>query len=364
MIEQLVINQDIRIAKTLPGLFYRSPEYYEASEARIFRRTWHYVADSSDLKEPGTLYPFTLLPDFLNEPLLLSRTKDGQLHCLSNVCTHRGKILVEEPSQGRLISCGYHGRCFRLDGTMKSMPGFEETLDFPSPTDHLPRFSVEEWRGLIFVSLDPIAPFADFMAPINERLAWQQDQTLSFVEQGTQNYPVAAHWALYCDNYLEGFHIPFVHPGLNEALDFKSYDYELFNYGNLQLGVAKEGEPCFEFPAESPDAGQRILAYYYWIFPNLMFNFYPWGLSFNQVEPQGIDRTLVRFRTYHREGTEFSWTVNQIHQTEMEDEEVVESVQKGIQSPYYEAGRYSPSMEKGVHHFHLLVAKLINEMEA
>lgn len=363
MIPPLHIDPDIRLARTLPGAFYRETDYLEASKMAIFHRTWHYLTDSSQIAEPGTLYPFFLLPGVLDEPLLLTRDQQGQLHCLSNVCTHRGKILIEQATNNRLITCGYHGRCFRLDGTMKSMPGFQDTLDFPSSADHLPRFSVAEWRGLVFVALSPVASLDTILAPINQRLTWQQNLALKAVETGTRDYPIKAHWALYCDNYLEGFHIPFVHPALNQALDFKSYDYELYDYGNLQVGIAKEGEPCFALPPESPDYGRRIFAYYYWIFPNLMFNFYPWGLSLNIVEPQGLDQTVVRFRTYHLEGTTFNWTINQIHQTELEDEAVVESVQQGIQSTSYIAGRYSPSMEKGVHHFHRLVAQFMNEAD-
>jgi len=84
-----------------------------------------------------------------------------------------------------------------------------------------------------------------------------------------------ANWALYCDNYLEGFHVAYVHPALNNALDMKNYTYELFPYCNLQLGVASEGEPCFDIPEGAQDYGKNIYAYYWHVFPNLMFNFYP-----------------------------------------------------------------------------------------
>ena len=66
-----------------------------------------------------------------------------------------------------------------------------------------------------------------------------------------------AHWALYCENYLEGFHIPFVHAGLNAVIDFGNYTTELFRYSNLQLGIAKDNEDCFDLPPESPDFGKR-----------------------------------------------------------------------------------------------------------
>ncbi len=101
----------------------------------------------------------------------------------------------------------------------------------------------------------------------------------------SRDYLVNAHWALYCENYLEGFHIPYVHNSLNSVLDYSGYKTELFRYSNLQTGISKSGEDCFELPDSSPDFGQNISAYYFWIFPNLMFNFYPRGLSVNIVRP-------------------------------------------------------------------------------
>ena len=101
----------------------------------------------------------------------------------------------------------------------------------------------------------------------------------------SKEYIFNANWALYCDNYLEGFHIPFVHSDLNAVLDFENYDVEIFKYSNLQIGVASDNDICFDLPKESPDYGKKIAAYYFWVFPNMMFNFYPWGLSLNIVIP-------------------------------------------------------------------------------
>ncbi len=176
----------------------------------------------------------------------------------------------------------------------------------------------------------------------------------------TKHY-IDAHWALYCDNYLEGFHIPFVHPALNAALEGDVYSYELFPYCNLQLGIAKEGEPTFDIPEDAPDYGKSILAYYYWVYPNLMFNFYPWGLSLNIVQPLSHNKTKVSFRTYFYNGKKQVAVDKGLDQTELEDEAVVESVQLGIQSRYYKRGRFSPSMEQGVHHFHRLIADALKE---
>lgn len=355
--KKLFVKDDIRQASTLPAEFYRSPAVFEASKEKIFARSWLYATDASVIGQPREVYPCALLPEVLDEPLLFTHDDQGRRHCLSNVCTHRGKIVVEDAGTRRLLTCGYHGRCFQLDGSFRSMPGFSGVENFPSPADNLPAIPFAEWLGLLFVSLDPAVSFSEMIRPMQERLSWLPLDTLRYDPAASQDYQVNAHWALYCDNYLEGFHIPFVHPALNQALDFASYDYELFPFCNLQIGIADEGQPCFEIPPGHSDHGRRIYAYYYFLFPNLMFNFYPWGLSLNVIEPLAYNRTRIRFRTYWFAGTEFDREINRIDQTEMEDEAVVESVQQGIQSRFYDRGRYSPSMEKNVHHFHSLVSE-------
>lgn len=355
------IDPDIRKASTLPAAFYRSSGVFDQVKENLLEQSWLYVCDSTDVAEKGSRYPFQLLEGVITDPLVLSRDKDGKLHCLSNVCTHRGKIIVEKAGKGRLLSCGYHGRCFELDGKFKRMPGFKNTLDFPSPSDDLSSIPVVEWLGLVFVSLNPKVPFETIIQPIQDRLSWLPFDTLEYVPSGSKDYHVKANWALYCDNYLEGFHVPFVHPGLAAALDLENYDYELFPYCNLQLGVAKENEPCFDVPEGAKDYGKPIFAYYYWVFPNLMFNFYPWGLSLNIVSPLNHQETLVQFRSYRYKDTEFAIDSEVLNQTELEDEEVVESVQKGVQSRFYDKGRYAPEMEQCVHHFHQLISQFLKQ---
>ena len=269
----LNVKEDIRQASTLPSDFYRDPLSFERSREKIFARTWHYVADLADIEQSGQVLPFTLLENVLDEPLVLTHNTDGKRYCLSNVCTHRGKVIVDTAGQNRLLRCGYHGRCFRLDGTFRSMPAFEQVQGFPSEADHLHQVPFAEWLGLCFVSPDPVASLEEMTAPIRERLHWLPLDTLEFREEGSVDYQINAHWALYCDNYLEGFHIPFVHPALNQAVDFDQYAYEIFPYCNLQMAIAEEGEPYFDIPAGAADHGKEVYAYYYWLFPNLMLNF-------------------------------------------------------------------------------------------
>jgi choline monooxygenase len=360
MSSRFSIDANIGRAHTLPARFYKDANVFAEVAEKVFATTWQWVAEGSAVAEPLSQLPFALLPGVLDEPLLFTRTEEGRLHCLSNVCTHRAKLIVEKPGRGRVLRCGYHGRCFRLDGSFKSMPEFEGVEDFPGPADHLAQIPFAEWLGLLFVSLSPMASLEEMTAPIRERLGWLPLNSLVFSAEDSKDYHVNAHWALYCDNYLEGFHIPFVHPALNQAIAFEQYSYELFPYGSLQLGLAKEGEPCFDIPPQAQDHGKRIYAYYYWLFPNLMLNFYPWGLSLNVVEPLGPDRTRVRFRTYYYPDNQLDRSKNQLDLTELEDEAVVESVQQGVRSRYYERGRYSVRQETAVHHFHSLLAKALS----
>ncbi len=350
------IHPDISKAHTLPGRFYSDPLIFEQVKEKIFARSWLCVADVHALPGPRSAYPFVLLPGVLDEPLVLTCDEAGRCRCLSNVCTHRGMLVVQKPGRCGALRCGYHGRLFGLDGRFRSMPEFDGVAGFPGERDHLAEIPLHTWLGLHFVSLDPAYDFGEAVAPIQERIGWMPLDTLVPEAEGSADYQVKANWALYCDNFLEGFHIPFVHPALNKALDFKQYKYELFPYGSLQVGIAEAGEPTFDIPEGEADAGQPVYAYYFWLFPNLMLNFYPWGLSLNVVVPQAVDRTMVLFRTYRFKDKPFQRSANNLEQTEMEDEAVVEAVQTGVRSRYYDRGRYSPRQEPAVHHFHRLVA--------
>jgi choline monooxygenase len=125
--------------------------------------------------------------------------------------------------------------------------------------------------------------------------------------------------------------------------------------------LAKSGDDCFDLPANSPDHGKNVAAYYFWIFPNMMFNFYPWGLSVNIVEPTTVSSCRVRFLTYILDETKVGQGAGAgLDIVELEDEEVVENVQRGIRSRFYGHGRYSVSREQGIHHFHSLISRHMN----
>jgi len=335
------IESDIRQAATMHSDFYTDQHWFDEATERIFARSWQFITRETDLT--NTLTPFRLLPGLLDESLLLVRTSE-YISCLTNVCTHRGKVLVDSACEGELIRCPYHGRRFLLDGKCSSMPEFEGVVGFPAESDDLTRIPVADRDGFIFCSLQPFVPFDEMVSDIAQHLTDLDRTELTLA--ATRQYEVNAHWALYCENYLEGFHIPYVHHGLNKVVEYGTYTTETFRYSSLQTGYSAEGD---------------VEARYLFLFPNMMFNFYPWGISVNVVRPVTKDKTIVEFLTYVADESLLkSGAGADLHSVEMEDEAVVESVQMGIRSRFYSQGRYSPAREQGTHHFHRLIAEFMN----
>ncbi len=357
------IDPDIRRSPTLPGWAYHDPALHEQVIERVLARSWQLLEGAERVRAPGHVLPLTLLEGSLDEPVVLVRGEDSQLRCLSNVCTHRAALVVEGEGHHRSLRCRYHGRRFGLDGCLLSMPEFEGVEGFPTKDDDLPRLALESWGPFSFASLDPAMPLAEWIGPVRERTDWMPLERFRPDPASAQDYLIEANWALYVDNYLEEFHIPYVHvASLAGTLDYDSYRTERFRWGNLQFGLGKAGEGTFRLPAGHPDEGQPVAAWYFWLFPNLMLNFYPWGLSVNVVQPLGPTRTRVSFRSWvWREELRGEGAGADLHRVEMEDEEVVESVQRGVRSRLYRSGRFSPRREVGTHHFHELLAEALGE---
>ncbi len=360
MREALRIDPDIRRARTLPSWVYTDPEVFCVQRERVFVPSWQLAAHSGALTAPGHLHPFTLLEGCLDEPLVFTRDERDQLHCLSNVCTHRGNLVCEAAGKAQVLRCRYHGRRFDLAGGFLSMPEFEGVEGFPSPADDLPRVELGVWNDFLFVSLRPALALDELLAPVTARCEWMPFDKAVLDPSRSRDYSVRAHWALYCENYLEGFHIPYVHHDLAAAIDYGSYRTELFTWSNVQIGAARSGEDCFTLPRSSPDHGQKVAAYYFWLFPNTMFNIYPWGVSVNIVKPLEIERTRVTFLAYVWDPERLDRGAGAaLDPVEREDEAVVEAVQRGIRSRLYTRGRYSPERELGVHQFHRLLAECL-----
>ncbi len=358
----LHIDPDITVARTLPSAAYHDPAVFTALRDRLFARSWQVIGDGDLVRTPQQVHPFSFMDGFIDEPLVLTRDADDRLHCMSNVCTHRGTIVIPEPCKSAHIRCPYHGRRFGLDGRFQSMPEFEQAKNFPTEADNLPNVPFEQWGRWLFCSLDPAFTFDEVLGDMHKRIGWMPLEQFVPDPARSRDYLVRANWILYVENYLEGFHVPFVHAGLNTVIDYGAYETELHRFSNLQLGIARSGVEVLDLPRASPDFGKRVAAYYCWLLPNMMFNFYPWGLSMNIVRPLGIALTKVSFVTYVWKPELLDRGAGAgLDRVEREDEAIVESVQRGMQSRLYDRGRYSPTREQGVHQFHRLLCEFMTE---
>ena len=356
---ELRIDDDIRVASTPPSALY-GPEWFASVTDRVLARGWHVVALQDEVAAKESAVPVTLLPGVLDEPLVVTRDRKERLHCLSNVCTHRGNVVCGETGPAKLLRCGYHGRTFRLDGELLGAPGFEDAAGFPSPSDSLPRLPVATFGPLVFAAPNPSTPFEELVAPLRARCGFVPLDALRLDASSSRDYEIEANWALYADNFLEGFHVRFVHPELSNALDLGDYATELFPRSVLQVGIAAEGDPAFAPPVGHQDHGRRVAAYWWWLYPTTMLNLYPWGLSVNVVQPLSPTRTRVRYLTFVGDASLRGRGAGaDLDRVEMQDEGVVQSVHRGLRSRTYTRGRYAPRHERGVHHFHRMLAEAL-----
>ena len=351
-----LIDSDIRVAQTLPSEFYTDEKYF-TKQVKEMGQSLQFVGHKSEFSFDMT--PISHLELILKQPTL--RTKhESETFLLSNVCSHRGMILCQEGKNAKSIQCPYHGRTFHRDGRLKHMPGFADVDNFPTPSDDLPRLKLSEWFGFEFASVNDSIDLAAMMQPISKRMDWWLEN-LQLVHDPSRDreWNIDANWILYVDNYLEGFHIPFVHPELNNALASDGYSTECFGNAVLQVGMADDSDDvCFEIPEGSPDAGKRVAAYYWWLYPNLMMNIYPWGVSMNIIIPTSVNTTTVLFKSYVQNPELLNKGAGSLlDKVELQDQFVVEGCMRGLQSKLYHRGRYSATHEKGVHQFHMNLTK-------
>ena len=332
------------------------PSQWPALTERVLARSWHVIARIDEVP-PGSVYPATLLPGVLDEPVLLVRdaapaseaatNQRSEIRAFANVCTHRSARLCTQPAPLTTLRCPYHGRQFTLDGRCKSAPGFDSLSD----EDNLAPVSVATWGPLIFVAIDPAMPFTELFP--REILDPLWNPAAIHDPAGDAVYDVEANFLLWCENFLEGFHIPFVHPALNRAIDWRTYETQRHGWSSLQLAPAESG-PKVEV------GGRAYAGAYVALFPTTALNFYPWGLSLNVVEPVSPTQTRVRYQRFvHRPDLLETGAGAGLDMVEAEDDHIVAEVQRGTRSRLARPGRYAERWESGVAPRHEGVARLL-----
>ena len=352
------VESEIAIAWTLPAVLYTDPDVFAAEREKIFFRTWQVVGRASQVANPGDYFTAELA----GEPLLCVRGSDGKLRGFYNVCRHRAGPPAEGCGSRKLFRCGYHGWTYDLDGSLLSATEIEGVKGFRAEDFSLEPIRIEEWFNLVFVNLDSQGP------PLRQTLGElpRQTEKFSFTEMKLferRTYDMKCNWKTYVDNYLEGYHLPSVHPGLNRELDYNAYAVEPHANYVRQFSPIRGAQPGDTNPRRYQEAREDLTTDYFWIFPNWMLNCYPDNVSLNIVLPLEPERTLAIFEWYLLEKDHSSpaakASVQFSDQIQIEDVGICETVQKNLRSRSYSRGRYSVTQERGVHAFHRMYADMM-----
>jgi choline monooxygenase len=365
------IHPQLECAETLASRFYTDPAVLALEKERIFRRTWQLVGTLAQpcgernglpltISDPETFFTF----DLAGEPIVIVRDASGTLRAFSNVCCHRAGPIAQGSGCRKIFNCAYHGWTYTLDGRLIGTPEVDGVEFFDRSTMGMFPLRCETWQQFIFVNFAQAGPsLSEYLGNIPELARQFSFSGLQLAER--RDYIVHCNWKVYVDNYLEGYHIPIVHPGLMREIDYPRYHCETFRYHSQQLGPVKDVRPG--------DTHERIYApgtglneaLYFWLFPNLMLNIYPDNISMNLIVPLAHDKTLTIFEWFfhHADSPQVreraAKAIAFSDEVQQEDVYICEAVQRGLNSATYDRGRYSVKRENGVHHFHLLLAEFL-----
>jgi choline monooxygenase len=351
----LHIDSDISRAWSVPSAWYTDPAVLVAERDKIFGRTWQVVGHRQQVASPGDYFTCELM----GEPLLIVRGSDGNLRGFYNVCRHRAGPPAEGCGSRKVFRCGYHGWTYNLEGSLISAPEFEGVQEFNRDEFALAPVRTEEWFNLVFVNLDPeAAPLQESLGQLCEQAERFNFTGMKFFERRT--YDMKCNWKTYVDNYLEGYHLPSVHPGLNRELDYNAYIVEPHEHHVRQWSPIRGAQPGDATPRRYQGTREDLTTDYFWIFPNWMLNCYPDNVSLNIILPLEVERTLAIFEWYLPEKDLDSpaarASVAFSDEIQVEDVAICEAVQKNLRSRSYQRGRFSVKQEKGVHAFHRMYA--------
>jgi len=368
--EEFLKTIPIERSETIPSTWYTDPRFHEVDKESIFASTWQNVGHLGQVKNTGDV----LVATVAQNPVLVVRGKDGVLRAFYNVCKHRGGPLAAKDCQVKVLQCQYHGWTYLLDGSLRGVPEFDRVELFDKKDYGLVPIHVGVWEGMVFVTLsEQLEPLNSIFEGITERISPRKLSTKKFCRR--INYEVNCNWKVYVDNYLEGYHLPYVHPELCNLLDYQNYVIETFKYYSLQYSpfTGKDnlytgGSGAASAPLHTKMEAERGEAFYYFVFPNFMMNILPGRVQTNIIVPLAHDRTLTIF-DYYYDDIDSSQARKMIEddiaysdRIQKEDIEICEHVQRGLASKAYHRGRFSVKCEQGVYHFQQLLKEAYQKM--
>jgi choline monooxygenase len=346
----------LKDAQTIPAPWYLDAEIGQLEQKSVFGGNWHVIARTEQLRQRGDY----VTAEFGGEPVLAVRGADGILRAFFNVCRHHAAAVATGPSgHTQSFRCPYHGWNYGLDGTLKGMPEFAGVCNFDQSANGLVPVAIDTWEQFVFVNLtDESEPLAHYLGDDLVALVAPLELKLLYFHS-RKDYMLNCNWKVYVDNYLDGgYHVPHLHKGLNSVLDYSHYTIENGRHYCLQSSpMVASGE---DEQVSATRKGDR--AWYFWIYPNFMINIYEGVMDTNLVLPLGSDRCRVIFDFYFSDISAVQEDHNNAsiatsERVQGEDVAICESVQKGLASRAYGAGRLSVKREAGEHLFHRLLAR-------
>ena len=349
-------NAPLERALTIPSSWYVDKNLYGLEVKTVFSNTWQLAGRLDQLQQPGQY----VTTDIAGEPIVLVRGQDGVLRAFFNVCRHHAAAVMTEPEgKAAQLRCPYHGWTYSLEGELKGTPDFSGVCDFDRASNGIVPFECATWENWVFVKLGGSSAMTleGFLTTsLTEEIKPLNLKNLHWFER--RHYHFDCNWKVFVDNYLDGgYHVPYLHKGLDSVLDYSNYMIENGERHCLQWSpiVTKGAE------AQTGAVRQGERALYYWVYPNFMINWYDGVMDTNLVIPRGVDQTEVIFDFYFpdvvtpeaRERNAASVAVGQRIQDE--DVAICKSVQRGLNSRAYTAGRLSVRREAGEHLFHRLL---------
>ena len=347
----------------LPSIAYTSQAFLDLEYELLFAPGWIYAGRAAALAAPGAARPVTIA----GQPLILMRNREGEIKAFHNVCSHRNALILREPVAGRpTLTCPYHAWTYDFDGRLIRTPhiGGQDVHECPGIVKEalgLRPARLESWAGLLFVNLSGDAPpLAEWLRPLTDR--WKDYDFSRLRYGGGKTYELAANWKHAVENYLESYHLPWVHKGLNSYSRMADH-YTFFagpdaaGQGTTVYAPASRGGASLPAQSLPPDLAGH--GEYPVIFPNLLTGLQLDHFYLIEAVPAGPGRTRERFEIFFFGDQAMADSLQPVRQEVIErwdqvfveDIDAVERLQEGHASPAATGGRFSAAQDQAVHHF-------------
>ena len=319
---------------TLSAEDYTDPAIFQKERSSIFLREWIPIAHMSEFLEPQ----YALERTFDTYSIVLVRENDI-VRAFHNVCPHRaGPLLWEQECTAlKALRCRYHGWRYDLEGTCTHQPDFGTNVQAQLQSIH-----VQQWEGLVFISLSPNPPDFHWSELLNQHVP----SLLHFELHRTARHRLQCNWKTYVENYLEGYHIPYLHPSLRSSIQMSQYKIHCYDTIITHEVPTKE------------DSGVSGFWAYFW--PLTAINMYGSSMSIEQIVPVGLYQTDIHYIYLSKPDTSADQreaAIAMSKEVTEEDITICNAVAQNLRSGIYTKGYLSPKHEQGLHHMYTLRSK-------